>query len=138
MLYDVIETTAEVTTEVQNETMPAWAVIMVTLIFAVTFLILTLIYMPRIEEIMRLHKIIKTLRRTITRMSKEQTTAELEHIADIGYLSERALAAEKKKDQIAVEYEEKLTKANARKSQSSNLRKQIAKAADKIRQEAVI
>lgn len=122
---------------VQTETMPVWAVCVIAGIFAVTFLLLTLIYMPRNEEILKLRRTIKTLRKKIDQMSKDQTAATLAHTADVGELSEKLLQAEGKQDQIAEEYAGKLAEANARTEQSQNIREQIARAADKLRGEAV-
>lgn len=119
------------------DTMPVWAVIILAAIFAGTFLLLTLIYMPRAEEIMKLRKVNRELRKKIAEMSKQATTAELEHKADVGELSEKLLEAEGKQDRIAVEYNSKLHEANARTKQSEDLREQIARAADKMRGGAV-
>lgn len=121
----------------QTETMPVWAVCVIAGIFAVTFLLLTLIYMPRNEEILKLRRTIKTLRKKIDQMSKDQTAATLAHTADVGELSEKLLQAEGKQDQIAEEYAGKLAEANARTEQSENIREQLARAADKLRGEAV-
>lgn len=130
------EITEKVETIEKVEAIPAWTVVTIAAIFAVTILLLTLIFMPRGEEIIRLRKIIRKQRKTIDRMSKEHTAAELEHNADIGEIGEKLLAAEGKKDQIAEEYSEKLTEAQARTKQSEDLRRQIARAADKLRGEA--
>lgn len=119
------------------DAMPIWAVIVLAAIFAGTFLLLTLIYMPRAEEIMKLRKVNKELRKTIAHMSKQATAAELEHKADVGELSEKLMQAEGKQDRIAVEYNSKLHEANARTKQSEELREQLARAADKLRGEAV-
>lgn len=121
----------------QTETMPVWAVCVIAGIFAVTFLLLTLIYMPRNEEILKLRRTIKTLRKKIDQMSKDQTAETLAHTADVGELSEKLLQAEGKQDQIAEEYAGKLAKANARTEQSESIREQLARAADKLRGEAV-
>lgn len=130
------EITETVETIETAEAMPAWAVVTIAAIFAVTVLLLTLIYMPRSAEILRLRKIIREQRQTIDHMSKEHTAAELEHNTDIGEIGEKLLAAEGKKDQIAEEYSEKLAEAQARTEQSEDLRRQIARAADKLRGEA--
>lgn len=119
------------------EAMPAWAVVTIAAIFSVTVLLLTLIYMPRCAEIIRLRKIIREQRKTIEHMSKEQTAAELEHRADVGDLSSQLLEAQGKQDQIAEEYAGKLAQANARTEQSKSLRGQLARAADKLRGEAI-
>lgn len=119
------------------EAIPAWVIVAIAGIFSLTILLLTLIYMPRTAEILRLRKIIKAQSRTITRMSKEQTAAELEHKADVGDLSSRLLEAQGKQDQIAEEYAGKLAQANARTEQSKSLRGQLARAADKLRGEAI-
>lgn len=116
--------------------MPVWTYIILAAIFAGTCLLLTLIYMPRTEEIVKLRKTIKVLRKTIERMSKEATAAAYEHKADVGELSEKLLKAEGKQDQIASEYNEKLSEEKARTKQSEELREQLARAADKLREGA--
>ncbi len=115
------------------EAMPAWTVVTIAAIFSVTVLLLTLIYMPRTAEILRLRKIIKAQSRTITRMSKEQTAAELEHKADVGDLSSRLLEAQGKQDQIAEEYAGKLAEANARTEQQKGLKDQFAELCESYR-----
>lgn len=130
------EITETVETIEKAEAIPAWVVVSIAAIFSVTVLLLTLIYMPRSTEILRLRKIIREQRKAIDKMSKEHTAAELEHNADIGEIGEKLLAAEGKKDQIAEEYADKLAEAQARTEQSEDLRRQIARAADKLRGEA--
>lgn len=130
------EITETVETIETAEAIPAWVVVSIAAIFSVTVLLLTLIFMPRCDEILRLRKIIREQRKTIDHMSKEQTAAELEHKADVGDLSSRLLEAQGKKDQIAEEYAGKLAEAQARTEQSEDLRRQIARAADKLRGEA--
>ena len=120
-----------------EEAIPVWVVMTIAAILGVTALLMTLFFMPRSEEIIRLRKIIRKQRETIDHMSKAQTAAEIEHCADVGELSYQLLEAQGKQDQIAEEYAGKLAQANARTEQSKSLRRQLARAADKLRGEAI-
>lgn len=121
---------------VEYETLPQWAVLTIAGGMLMICLIVTLIYIPRVEEIERYKNVIAHQRKIIDIIAKNATDAALEHIADIGEIGEKLLAAEGKQDQIAEEYSEKLADAQARTEQSEDLRRQIARAADKLREGA--
>ena len=96
---------------------------------AITFLaaVLLLVFCPRLEEIRTLKKQLKDARTKIERMSKQQTTAELEHVADMEQLRGDQAAAEQSAKNVA-----------ARVEQIKGINRQISEAADKIREGAAV
>jgi len=113
-----------------------WFTVPVLLALVVILGVLLFVYMPRMEEIRSLQRRIDKKDAIIDRMSKGQTQAELEHVADMEQLrgdhAADALAFATKLQKA----EEQKKDAEARTEQSEDLRRQIAGAADKLTKEA--
>ena len=113
-----------------------WFTVPVLLALVVILGVLLFVYMPRMEEIRSLQRRIDKKDAIIDRMSKGQTQAELEHVADMEQLrgdhAADALAFATKLQKA----EEQKKDAEARTEQSEDLRRQIAGAADKLKARA--
>lgn len=110
------------------------APVLVALIVIIS--VLLFVYMPRMEEIRSLQRRIDKKDAIIDRMSKGQTQAELEHVADLEQLRGDHMLNVKSIEAEAQDAELRAKNAEARTQQSEDLRRQIAEAADKLTKEA--
>lgn len=110
------------------------APVLVALIVIIS--VLLFVYMPRMEEIRQLKKRIARQAALINNMSKGQTRAELEHVADMEQLRGDHALDVRNIEAEAKDAETRAKNAEARTQQSEDLRRQIAEAADKLTKEA--
>lgn len=110
------------------------APVLVALIVIIS--VLLFVYMPRMEEIRQLRKRIARQAALINSMSKDQTRAELEHVADLEQMRGDHALNVKSIEAEAQDAEQRAKNAEARTQQSEDLRRQIAEAADKLTKEA--
>ena len=109
-----------------------WFVAPALTLLVIVTVVLLFVYLPRADEIKRLKKRIRELREKVDSMSRQQTKAELEHVADMEQIrGDRAADAKEFAEKLQGAEEQKRT-AEARTEQSEDLRRQIAEAAEKM------
>lgn len=113
-----------------------WFTAPVLIALIVIISVLLFVYMPRAEEIQQLRKRIARQAAVINSMSKDQTRAELEHVADLEQMRGDHALNVKSIEAEAQDAEQRAKNAEARTQQSEDLRRQIAEAADKLTKEA--
>lgn len=113
-----------------------WFTAPVLVALVAVLLILLIVYMPRTREILDLQRQLSEARSKIDHMSKNQTRAELEHVADMEQLRGDHALDVRNIEAEAKDAETRAKNAEARTQQSEDLRRQIAEAADKLTKEA--
>ena len=113
-----------------------WFIAPLTMLIGIVAVLLLFVYCPRMDEIKRLEDRITELREKIDGMSKQQTAAELEHIADMEQMRGDHAKSVQLIETEAQDAEQRAKDAEARTEQSEDLRRQIAAAADKMAKEA--
>lgn len=107
---------------------PKWLYVTSLITLVITIVVLLFVFLPRMEEIIKLRQQVRDLRDKLDRTSKCACAEHDDHIADVGELSDKLLEAQQEAKKKEKEHADQIAGEQARTKQQKKIAKQIARA----------
>ncbi len=108
---------------------PKWLYVTSLITLVITIVVMLFVFLPRMEEIIKLRQQVRDLRDKLDRTSKCACAEHDDHIADVGELSDKLLEAQQQAGKKETEHADQIAGEQARTRQQKQIAEQIARAA---------